>query len=212
MKIAICISGLIRSYDRGIQSIRKNIINQFPEDQIDIFVSTWQDQQFNDFSNIKDISFAPKLLNKFIDFYENKRLAFYENQVAAGIRTYNVLSMFYQIMNCNLLKIKYEKITNKKYDLVFRLRTDFLGHYPINFNMQNLKKNNIYIDNPSGSGFGDGFAFGDSESMDIYSNAYLYIDDFISTNQLLRPEDFLKWYITKNISHEFIGYSWDIIR
>jgi hypothetical protein len=126
----------------------------------------------------------------------------------------NVKKMYQKIYLCNELKRKYELDNNFKYDLVIRLRPDLMIGEPIPIDVvKNINKNTVYY--PSVNkydlftsnrviGITDQFAFGDSNSMDVYSDAYNYIypnyTNLLKNNEVQCPasEAMLLYHLRKN--------------
>jgi hypothetical protein len=90
-------------------------------------------------------------------------------------------SMFYSVMMSNLLKEQYSVENDIEYDLIIRNRFDFSPHSILNFNMVNLKKDEI-ICHSTGLPYGmphDWFAIGKTESMNVYCGVYNHINEII---------------------------------
>ena len=90
-------------------------------------------------------------------------------------------SMFYSVMMSNLLKEQYSVENDIEYDLIIRDRFDFSPHSVLNFNMVNLKKDEI-ICHSTGLPYGmphDWFAIGKTESMNVYCSVYNHINEII---------------------------------
>ena len=90
-------------------------------------------------------------------------------------------SMFYSVMMSNLLKEQYSVENDIEYDLIIRCRFDFSPHSVLNFNMVNLKKDEI-ICHSTGLPYGmphDWFAIGKTESMNVYCGVYNHINEII---------------------------------
>lgn len=101
----------------------------------------------------------------------NEKYTIIDNKLVPYIQLYGIFS-------ANQLKKTIEDIREEKYDLVFRLRFDFA----INDNILKYiekKEETIFLPNlwryKNGTiyALNDTFAFGDSKSMDIYSNTIL---------------------------------------
>ena len=116
-----------------------------------------------------------------------------------------MLSQFFFIELANKVRLKYQEEHNVQYDFVIRTRFDnkIIGDFPdLNF----CDPNQIYIpaghDNPEcrpESGISDRFAFGGSHVMDIYSNKIQEIDEYMSdTENWYFAEIILKWVLIKN--------------
>jgi hypothetical protein len=105
--------------------------------------------------------------------------------------------MYYSIFKSNELKKEYEKENNITFDCVIRSRFDSDIISELEIESYDLSKVNIPIGKDWG-GLNDQFAFGNSDSMDIYSDL---INNLSSVNSLYHPETMLQNYITlKNLN------------
>ena len=112
-----------------------------------------------------------------------------------GIHNNVIMStrMFYLIYRCNMQKLYAEYQTNKQYDFVFRIRPDmmyFHQAYNILLKLNQLDLTKIYI--PDGHIWTDQFAYGSSDLMNKYSNAYLRISDVHDRSIFGDPETVMK--------------------
>lgn len=190
-KIALCISGFMRYYEKNIISLKKFFPYNF-----DIFIHTWKTKDHHTLElcnkdeiinlyNPKLISFeAPKQFNISQEF-KNKNI--YNKRNINGI-----LSMYHKIYECNKLKIQYEKENNFKYDAVIRFRSDIELLQKIEIN--NLDKINIPKFGDY-SGIQDQIAFSNSNNMDQYSELYLNIENYLEFILCTDPEAFMKHHL-----------------
>jgi len=191
-KVAVCISGLIRTGIPAFRSFEKF----FQGLNADIFFHTWQD---------------PARIQTIIDLYRPTGYLvsdpFPRDPVTNSDGRGSWGNMLYGIMMANELKKQYEIDHNFRYDLVIRTRFD-LVFYPgsIFLNQPNLRPRTIYC--PGGNngfnhtdyeshGINDIMFWGDSESMDIATDTYQYYrhqalkaNDKIIKGFVLDPVDF----------------------
>jgi len=126
-----------------------------------------------------------------------------------------ILSQFYNILNSNKLKIQSGVI----YDLVIRARTDYFFYRKIDQSELEVDDNAVYIPSYCGEntvdhgGICDQFAYGKSDSMDIYSDLFNHIKEF----NLLRgckfhPETLNAMHINGHLSRKVIKhhYWWNL--
>ena len=91
-------------------------------------------------------------------------------------------SMFYSIMMSNLLKEQYSVENDINYDIVIRARFDFAPYVVIDFNNMNLGDDDIICHHTPGLPNNiahDWFAFGTTESMNVYSGVYNHINSLV---------------------------------
>ncbi len=117
-KIALCFSGKLGEWESCARSIRDNIIGPLNPD---IFLSTWEDEDYQYFNNY----YKPKRIN--ISNYEESKPAMSDlifdcpQDISQGL-----LPMLYNMHSCNRLCNSYSKSNKIKYDLIIRLRPDIL--------------------------------------------------------------------------------------
>jgi hypothetical protein len=239
MRVALCISGHLRSYTKTLPSIITNLIKKYNPD---IFISTWSSPGF--WSNNKSVYgvsnrckiFDKKDFDKIKTLLKPKEFEIEELTEDLALRfikeadhiistrpqppkyrwgkKQNIIGMYYKINKCNELKKKYENKHNFKYDLVIRTRPDII----IN-NCENLepKKNTILIYNQGNDinfHIGDLFFAGPSDVMDricgLYSNNGIK-DIYHKTNCLYCSHDILLNAIdTYQINKIFLKFSFEI--
>lgn len=210
MRIAIQISGEFRTLHLCHEALKKNVLDVFPEAQIDFFIHTWKREQegfgtwnfqgrgawHNTMYIFKHETglqlFQPKLC--MIEDYEEKQ------ELKELPRAY---SMFYSIQMANLVRREYEQRTNTHYNLVMRYRTDCI----LNENLYECIK--PYIEEktsflciplpkqpkrPDGpvendqQGICDWFGIGTPDAMDVYCGTY---ETFLQLKLPLLPESML---------------------
>jgi len=147
MKIAICVSGLPRSFKRSYPLLEKIFLSKY---ECDIFISTWdwQVKQIQKKQETKDQFGRPIPItgthwwpqdgnvNEFIDIFKPKKSEieiFHDDTLESKFKyslykQYGInnsfLPMFYKTWKANELRLQYEKDNNIKYDLVVRTRGD----------------------------------------------------------------------------------------
>jgi hypothetical protein len=170
MKLAICLSGHLRTYQQTIENFLKvkDFLSQFSD--IDIFISTWDTinsnsswsrslnttSENNDEINEKEIIqlYKPRKINienfnklkhlfltkNFTDFNPQENL---KDKRRGDNDFLYAVSQFYKIFDCNSLKSQYENQNGFIYDLVIRQRFD---HSFINFvDLNSLNREIVHI-------------------------------------------------------------------
>ena len=248
MRIALCFHGLVGSHSKGgvgkqlllndsFNSIKKNLIKSNPNIKFDIFVHSQSKEKEKEIIKIlKPISFkienqldfpSSKIHPEIKKFY--KYLSFYKNIYKFNkyielkkIQSFQAHSRWYSANQVSILKKKYEKLNNFKYNYVVLLRLDFKFLRKIDLNKLNKKKiycsnwnngptpNNNYsekitLNNLSSQkkyGVLDFWFIGDSKIMDIFSSLYNEIN-----NYKIDPHTAAKEHILKNkLDIEFFLY------
>lgn len=153
MKIALCLSGQPRFIEKGIESLKSNVLHN---KNIDIFIHCWYDENNKNikfdssqyYLNSKVGSQSEKTkeilysLNAKKIFLESPK-TFHEFNHLIDLPTAKqtkLASMFYSCYQANELKKIYEEENKFKYDLVIKTRTDILYKNKINiFDYLNLE-------------------------------------------------------------------------
>lgn len=174
-KVAICISGLMRT---GL-SAHACFDGFFGDLDADIFYHTWDEENldvehinrlYNPISYRIDKPFGNKGLFRIDDLEPENDMGSFGN-------------MLYSIMMANELKKQHEINNNFRYDLVIKTRFDLVFRPGIKFPDYPKFSRTIY--SPHGSngyvptdmehtGINDVLFWGDSPSMDIVTNLYMY--------------------------------------
>jgi hypothetical protein len=141
MKIALCMSGHMRSYPNCRQNIIENIINPLKNSgfSVYLFLSSWDDEGYGsdslcsgkvniqnyNLSEFTQYEFEP--VNKqyfYNNFFTNKYLKY--NQYSGPDTCPNAVQMLYKISRVYEMADNYSVKNNIKYDIVFRLRPDVI--------------------------------------------------------------------------------------
>lgn len=207
MKVAICYSGLVRTFPRVYDNHYENLYKHYDYDLYFHFWDSWgygsvknrYTSNDDDLTN-HDILFLLETYNpsnyKFEKFREKE--SFFDDLLKSNLQEFpfckNVLSMHYKIMECQKL------VTSSKidYDIVLRLRPDHFFTKKITF--KKTEKNTIYTSmlpsrtNGSG-GVNDQIAYGNITSMDKYSSLYNNWNTLYKNRPFCNPEFMLKEHL-----------------
>jgi hypothetical protein len=192
-KLAICISGSLRSLEICNENFIKNIF--IPNKQnydITLFLYLPNDinsakisllSELNPIYTINDdvVLKEPNLI------WRGRPISTYVDNVSqGGIQGY--LQQLYGIEKSFELMVKYEKEHHIKFDFILRCRSDVIYKTPINIDQYNLNKI-ILPKFHSYRGVNDRFAVGNREIMVIYMKMYSYIytlsNEYISKDKKL---------------------------
>jgi hypothetical protein len=190
-KIAICITGVDRTLDFCINSLKENLIKCNDYEFHIIGLVTPKDNKINQSHfNVLALNVDSKLPNL---SYQNKHYIAKKNQ---HIQCYYQLKDLYEV---NKLRIQYEIENNITFDYLIRYRTDF--NLLSKVDLSNLENGIIYIPNcHDHTGFNDRFAIGDKTVMNTYFNRYEFWmkeNDHIQ-NYNTHAEHNLKIYLCEN--------------
>ncbi len=201
MNIALYISGRSKLYDKWfINQIKNN-----SENTIDIFASFNEIENKEFVNNIKPVSINWEKYN----LPEKWSNISHKND---STRPNNMCSMYYNNKKSFDLIEKYSKDNNITYDLIVKFRPDIINDKLPNFFVTN--NNEVYTPDEhifGWPGINDMIAFGNFESMKIYSNLYDYIDEYISKGVLFHPETMLRYHLdNNNISIKTFTYKYTL--
>ena len=229
MKLALCLSGHFRSFDRTWKSIYKHIIKEY---QPDIFAHAWSDS-FGNHSHPLDTenpSFKigydvnssnipktyldsvanrvnPKLIQtqRYFDFDDEFEKQTQDLNKFSDSWRWNrpktVLSSVYSRCQSIRLKQLYEQQYNFVYDAVVWTRWDIL--HKEGFELSTPNWYNLFLDNQHGwGGSADIWAFGDNKSIDILGDQYDDISHLIEEGTMsLHPHKWLDAWLNSNKIH-----------
>lgn len=164
-KVAVCISGLPRTALAAFP-IFKNFFQSI--ENYDVFYHTWEEVDGSTLDQIKNLYSPTRFkVQKSIDKNDNGSFG----------------NMLYSIMMANELKKSHEIDNDFRYDLVIKTRFDLVFPKHSYFPIEPIQPRTIYC--PGGNnginhtdyehhGINDIIFWGDSQSMDIATNVYMY--------------------------------------
>lgn len=208
LKVALCMSGHLRTYEDNYKSLYDNILSKH---DCDVFIHTWDSlglsyrhtdgglHLFNteQFKSKIEFLYNPKKIviepNRTFSVSPIMQQKLIDHRDISGI-----LSMYYKIEACNQLKIDYEKEKDFKYDLVVRFRGDLFVETPLpTDSISNY--NSLFVPFYGNfAGINDQFAFGSSPIMDLYSSLYSNIEKHLQAGAFMLPEKLLQFHIDMN--------------
>lgn len=171
MRIALCLSGQPRSFEKGYEYHKKNLLDHY---DVDVFIHSWH--------------YSEELLDKIEELYRprdvNYELPLNENcfknyRVSSQkYPAYNTTQMFYSVFMSNHLCRKYSQTLNINYDVVIRSRFDFALNVKLNY--ESVLNDTIYVpnclQNAEHTIATDQFAYGRHDVMNLYTQTYNNIE------------------------------------
>jgi uridine kinase len=218
MKVAILISGYLRSYENSLSYIKNEIISIFND--VDVYLHITKNEKEEDrYLNLID---EDSDIKRIITELNPKSLLIEKNDYRNSNRYYNnTINQWSKLYKLNELKKINESIIGEKYDLVVRYRPD-LSIKTKNLMKLKPRKNTIYVPydskidkkklkNPNDKYICDGFAFGDSESMDCYFNIFTNINEYIITYGTISETILFNHLYNNNIAIKKIDVDYSFI-
>ncbi len=175
LRVAVVISGQIRKdYEISLNTIKNNLIIPL---KADVFYNLDDNQPQIEKEKIHKFLSPKKYEWKSYDI--KKKYPFITN----------IYRMTLRIYDANQLKIAYENEHDFKYDIVIRIRPDLLIKHKLPSEIiNNIKPNSIYVPKVSDIDIFnnikffmcDQLDFGDSKTMDTFSNLYFDVDKYLN--------------------------------
>jgi hypothetical protein len=205
MKIALCLSGQARCFDKVYEYVKRNLLDKH---DVTVFCHVW------DFSEVEKLKELYKPQNIIVEASIKPDLSKYTRVPPPqpnwkvkdpALSTY---AQFYSLNVANKLKMQYEKENKMTFDWVIRSRYDFTLNVEIPFDT--LDSNKLYIPNcrrTPGRDFGnDQFAFSSSRNMDKYCNVFNRIDEFYDIGTTMIGEEMMSmnWKTTGLVGENLV--------
>lgn len=171
MNVAIQFKGLPRSFKRTYNNLKDNIFDTLNPD---IFIHTW-DLHGRDRGDVQ----TDGNLKEYIDLYQPKKFEIEQlehNHIHLG----NMIPAFESGYKANLLRKKYEKEVNKKYDVIIFCRSDVgLSHKFLPEHISLVKDNDIWVNHfdPNTQQISDPFFYTNPKWADISAETFFEISE-----------------------------------
>lgn len=220
-KIAICLSGHVRTYQSTFPGFFNNIISPNHHHLIDIFISTWRHADTHNSGQIDrlrswgQLNSLPDLqLVNMADLYDkyNPVSVLVDREEKWDITKYvernythpltnpsASLNMTYKMLSCDQLRQAYTD-----YDIVIRTRFDLIIDSPICVDNYDTDDHfylpTMHMPNLDGHPWcNDKFAIGNSAHMAVYSNLFHAIPELhFEHNIIMQPEIMLHHHLQRN--------------
>jgi len=223
MRIALCFSGMLRTWDKCIPSIIQHVILANPQHQFDSFISTWDVRGRNpvwwestkdlDRVDFNTIRFPELNIKTFmVDTYENSDLMkMVERETKDGGRFFpmsgpqcnphNVMPMLKKIEQAHNLAVDNSN-SGVHYDLFVKLRTDLLFSGDMQFSEP--REHTIFMPDHECWGPGalnDQLLYGAPWMLAIHASIFQKLPVIFNAIRTLHPESILDyWYRSLNVN------------
>jgi hypothetical protein len=237
MKIAICFSGLMRTYRETYQNYVDSILKPNAHHEIDTFISTWTIEQSNNsmewarrqaWFGDEARPFPENAINyhQIQEYYKptalevEKPIVFHTDWYidTPGCHPQSLSSMWYKIMMADRLRQQYEKLMRIRYDAVIRIRFDTM--MPFVLEVDKLYLDSLYIPSmmqpplfPDLEWANDKFAVGNSELMTKYADWFNCVPALVAAGVPIQPEVLLAAHLKgQNAPYTPWGCEMELIR
>ena len=169
MKIALCFTGQARSFQKGFEYYKKNLLDHF---DVDVYIHTWQ---FDGEKELENLYKPLRMLTEetLVVDADTKYTNTPNSQKYPPRFTYSAL---YSINECRMLMMS----SGIEYDWVIKTRTDYALNVQIPF--EQLDNTKLYIPNcrmvPERDFGNDQFAFSSQSNMDKYMSTFQNMDKY----------------------------------
>ena len=224
MRVACCISGLMRTYKDVYKTLIEHVI--IPN-KADLFISTWDIVGLSTYKyaykkppeeplteemvrsvygdhlkslNIEQWALQPKFVEEVRAANKIRKIDMLPPQRQIVMR---LASMHYKLKDANRLRQEYEFNNNFSYDVVIRGRPDIKHEKKVDVSVYDITYPNIYTDKIHNySNVCDQFALGSPAVMDIYCGMYPDILKYHENNRRTCHAEFImKYHLTKHNIH-----------
>lgn len=201
MKVALCLSGHLRSYRETYPTLKRFIIDNY---QPDIFLHSWIKQGFDGVRGDAAVVDKPLDALRIQALYNCKGLlieeekkwdtTMYAVEPNIGLRNPEIVcGLFYSQYMANQLKCQYEK-QHGLYDVVIRCRADLMFEDHLRTTETEQVHQGVFVPKFGNyNGLNDQFAFGNSEAMDMYCNTFPNLNSFYQQGCKFHPESLQRW-------------------
>jgi uridine kinase len=215
MKVALLISGYLRSLKTNVSIIRKNIIEKF--DQVDVYLHLTNNEEEDKYLNIvnkKEVDELIHILNPICVIQEDNFHLFEDHQKNSLFNTWIKYYKLNKIKTLNEealgrydLVVKYRPdmnlSSNNIFDRIFEEKKIYIPKKTLIDKSKLLKKDDEYVC--------DIFAFGDTESMNDYFCVYEKLDQLTRDHGSV-PETVLYHHLQQQkIPYELIEVDYTMI-
>lgn len=215
MKVALLISGYLRTINENIPNLKSKILDKF--ENVDIYIHITKNSEKEDkyLNKNTDINLIEELLNPVCLLYE-------ENIFLSENKNYNnTLNSWSKYFKLNEIKIENEKI-NGEYDLIIKYRPD-LNIFSENIFNEDITNNIVYIPldskidksklvNKEDKYTCDIFAFGNSKTMNQYFDIYKNMSYLIEKYKTHVSETLLYNYLLEfSIKYKLLPIEYNVI-
>lgn len=221
MRVAVCLSGLVRTYRETYQNFLANLVEPNRDHQIDVFISTWPTEHSNNsMERTRRLSWygdgAPPFPENALDYHDLQEK--YRPQVlhveapkefvvpwyipTPGLHIQSIMCMMYKIYAADLLRRQHEQTLGFTYDVVVRCRFDTLLPFPIKFD-ENFDLGVVTTPSmmqprwhPDYDWVNDKFACGNARVMSLYSDWFTNLDNLVVNKKVpIQPEILLHQHL-----------------
>lgn len=187
MKVALVLSGQLRSFKRGYEYLKQNLLDNY---DVDVYFHTWSKNWNNDVLSLYNPKEALIENDGIFGDYKQYRI------VSSSHPAKNTIMMYRSIKYADMLR----KNSNINYDWIVRTRFDFALNRKLK--LEEFNRTKMYFcdtrQNQEATAVHDQFVIANSEDMSVYSSVYDNIHQYHSEGCVVNGEDLLIYHLAKN--------------
>jgi hypothetical protein len=219
MRIAICLSGLVRTYRQTYENFRDALLTPNENHQLDIFASTWPTEHSNNsMERTRRIAWSggtaepfPEESIDYLDIQAKYRpvlmlieapKTFEVPWTTTELNVQSFLCMTYKIRSADRLRRQHEEAVGWRYDLVVRARFDTTFPEPVVLD-ETFDRSSILVPSmdqpqyyPDREWCNDKFAVGPGDKITTYCEWYTNLNSLIARGCPIQPETLLQAHLT----------------
>lgn len=188
MKIALCFCGQARSFEKGYEYYKRNLLDHY---DVDVFIHTWS---FPESEKLIELYKPRSHIVQDVMFDERWDKIYTRTPNAEKWPPRFIFNGLYSMMQANRLS----QVDN--YDWIIKTRTDYALNVQIPF--ADLDNSKLYIPNcrmvPERDFGNDQFAFSSQENMNTYMSTWQYVDLYYDAGYQFIGEDLMQAHIRSN--------------
>lgn len=217
-RVAICISGLPRTYEKTIDNFRSMVMSN----ECDVFISTWdqndskvsteaaiRNEEYNksraEIDRLAE-AYQPKLIEFEPEFKWDERLIKkFSQRKRKDTFVPASLYMFYKVWAADQMRQRYARSHGIEYDVVIRTRFDVIFDSPLGYDLSYFTPTMILpemwterCDQFHLPWYNDTFAIGKPEEMAVYANIFHHIEEMFDDGIPFQPEIMLCEWLKRN--------------
>ncbi len=196
-RVALCLSGQVRTYRCCYPSLYENVIAPL---NADVFIHTWSKTDRSGDHTTDELALQ--------DLYRPKRMIVEDHDAVSshfapppeygvwGSQTIDGKAMYYSIYVSNMLATAQGLTDGSPYDLVIRCRFDLRFTRPLAVPVE-LDHDLVYVPEVSSRHVNDMLAYGSHAAMKNYATCFFYMDQHCATGAETFNEGILLHHVNK---------------
>ena len=213
MRVAVCLSGHMRTYERVAPLLLDHIVRP---NAADVFISTWDGVGLRS-SPDESPNGSPLDVDRVSEVYGEhlKRIRVFEfnklQPIRPGLFYPAMNSMYWQVKQANTLRKEFEAETGAIYDVVVRARPDSLYPRAMKIDQWETSPLTIFVKWVNVYAMDDQFAMGSSFALDVYASLFDEIEHLVQIKLPVPPGEPGPWWPEQTLRHHLMSHGIEIV-